>query len=69
MRILATMMWLVAAITPGMACGGEDVAGAKWFGYPTFWNNRQGAPAEGLDVEPDGAGATLADLVKFLAAT
>jgi 2-haloacid dehalogenase len=52
-----------------VAFAGWDVAGAKWFGYPTFWNNRQGAPAEGLGVEPDGAGATLADLVKFLAAS
>jgi 2-haloacid dehalogenase len=50
-----------------VAFAGWDVAGAKWFGYPTFWNNRQGAAAEGLGVEPDGAGATLADLVKFLA--
>lgn len=46
-----------------VAFAGWDVAGAKWFGYPTFWNNRQGAAAEGLDVQPDGAGATLTDLV------
>jgi 2-haloacid dehalogenase len=51
-----------------VAFAGWDVAGAKWFGYPTFWNNRQGAAAEGLGVEPDGAGASLADVVKFLAA-
>lgn len=49
-----------------VAFAGWDVAGAKWFGYPTFWNNRQGAAAEALDVEPDGTGATLADLVRFL---
>jgi 2-haloacid dehalogenase len=29
-----------------------DVAGAKWFGYPTAWINRVGAPAEELDVSP-----------------
>jgi 2-haloacid dehalogenase len=51
-----------------VAFAGWDVAGAKWFGYPTFWNNRQNAPAEGLEVEPDGAGATLNDVVQFLAA-
>jgi 2-haloacid dehalogenase len=49
-----------------VAFAGWDVAGAKWFGYPTFWNNRQGAAAEGLDVQPDGSGATLTDLVQFL---
>jgi len=51
-----------------VAFAGWDVAGAKWFGYPTFWNNRQGAAAEGLAVEPDGAGAKLDDVVRFLAA-
>ena len=51
-----------------VAFAGWDVAGAKWFGYPTFWNNRQSAAAEGLAVEPDGAGATLNDVVQFLAA-
>jgi 2-haloacid dehalogenase len=51
-----------------VAFAGWDVAGAKWFGYPTFWNNRQAAAAEGLDVEPDGVGATLTDVVQFLAA-
>lgn len=50
-----------------VAFAGWDVAGAKWFGYPTFWNNRQGVATEALDVEPDGTGATLADLVQFLA--
>lgn len=49
-----------------VAFAGWDVAGAKWFGYPTFWNNRQGAAAEGLGVEPDGVGSTLTELVQFL---
>lgn len=30
-----------------------DVAGAKWFGYPTVWINRLGARLENLDVLPD----------------
>ena len=30
-----------------------DVAGAKWFGYPTFWINRAGVSPEELDVVPD----------------
>ena len=31
------------------AFAGWDVAGAKWFGYPTFWVNRANAPAEELN--------------------
>ena len=50
-----------------VAFAGWDAAGAKWFGYPTFWNNRQGAPAEELGVSPDGVGQSLTDLVRFLA--
>jgi 2-haloacid dehalogenase len=45
---------------------GWDVAGAKWFGYPTFWNNRGNRPAERLDAVPDGSGPTLVELSTFL---
>ena len=38
------------------AFAGWDVAGAKWFGYPTFWVNRADAPLEELGVVPDGIG-------------
>ena len=48
------------------AFAGWDAAGAKWFGYPTFWVNRANAPLEELGVTPDGAGAGMADLVKFV---
>lgn len=44
-----------------------DAAGAKTFGYPTFWLNRAGLPAEELGVIPDATGSTMADLVKFVA--
>jgi 2-haloacid dehalogenase len=50
------------------AFAGWDVAGAKWFGYPTFWVNRSNAPIEELDVAPDGAGTGLAALAKFVLA-
>jgi 2-haloacid dehalogenase len=30
------------------AFGGWDAAGARWFGYPTFWVNRLGVPPEEL---------------------
>jgi 2-haloacid dehalogenase len=46
------------------AFAGWDAAGAKSFGYPTFWVNRQNAIEEELDFHPDAAG-TLADLVRF----
>jgi 2-haloacid dehalogenase len=49
-----------------VASAGWDAAGAKWFGYPTFWNNRQKASAEELDAQPDGTGESLNDLVRFL---
>jgi 2-haloacid dehalogenase len=52
-----------------VAFAGWDVAGAKWFGYPTFWNNRQNATSEQLGVIPDGHGQSLNELAVFLAGT
>ncbi|MFA6959569.1 MAG: haloacid dehalogenase type II [Opitutaceae bacterium] len=49
-----------------VAFGGWDAAGAKWFGYPTFWVNRLGQPAEELSVHPDGIGSDLLDLEAFV---
>ena len=49
-----------------MAFAGWDGTGAKWFGYPTFWNDRQNAPAEVLGASADAA-PLLVDLVRFLA--
>ena len=43
-----------------------DAAGAKAFGYPTFWVNRLNAPPEELGVHPDASGANLNSLVDFL---
>ena len=48
------------------AFAGWDAAGAKWFGYPTFWVNRANARSEELDATPDGIGTGMADLVKFV---
>ena len=45
-----------------------DVCGAAWFGYQTFWVNRAGAPVEELGVSPHGEGASLTDLLEFVAA-
>lgn len=49
------------------AFAGWDAAGAKSFGYPTFWVNRQNQPAEELGVTLDATGGNLNDLVAFLA--
>jgi len=49
-----------------VAYAGWDVAGSKWFGYPTFWNNRQNSPGEGLGVTPDGTGKSLKELSRLL---
>jgi 2-haloacid dehalogenase len=50
------------------AFAGWDAAGAKRFGYPTFWVNRANAPLEELGVAPDGTGTGLADLAAFVGA-
>jgi 2-haloacid dehalogenase len=49
-----------------VAFAGWDVAGAKWFGYPTFWNNRQSVPPESLGIKADAEGATLDSLLGWL---
>lgn len=49
-----------------VAFAGWDAAGAKAFGYPTFWINRLNSPAEQLGFLPDGMGQTLDDVVAFV---
>ena len=49
------------------AFAGWDASGAKWFGYPTFWLNRQNAPAEELNAVPDGVGKGMDEFVNFIA--
>jgi len=50
------------------AFAGWDAAGAKWFGYPTFWVNRLNLPGEELGVAPDAIGRDLTDVVSFVKA-
>ena len=45
---------------------GWDAAGAKAFGYPTFWVNRRNLPMEKLGTVPDSTGKNLTDLVDFV---
>jgi 2-haloacid dehalogenase len=49
-----------------VALAGWDAAGAKAFGYPTFWVNRLGLPPEEPGVLPDATGTSLMDLLNFL---
>ena len=48
------------------AFGGWDAAGAKRFGYPTFWCNRLNLPTEQLGVVPDRIGSSTIDLAAFV---
>ena len=47
------------------AFGGWDAAGAKWFGFPTFWLNRLGVAGEQL-IAPDATGSDLASLASWI---
>jgi len=49
-----------------VAFAGWDMAGAKWFSYPTIWANRSNAPTERLDAEPDASGSDLGALTRFV---
>lgn len=49
-----------------VAFAGWDAAGAKAFGYTTFWMNRMTLPAERLGFAPDDIGKNLNDLVRFV---
>lgn len=50
------------------AFAGWDAAGARTFGYPTFWVNRLNAAPEELGVSPDATGKELGELVRFVGA-
>jgi 2-haloacid dehalogenase len=49
-----------------VAHAGWDAAGAKAFGYPTFWVNRPDLPPEELGARPDAVGRDLSELVLFV---
>ncbi|MBG0800631.1 haloacid dehalogenase type II [Methylocystis sp. H4A] len=49
-----------------VAFAGWDAAGAKAFGYPTFWVNRLGLPSEELGSKADAEGKSLADLTAYV---
>ena len=48
------------------AFGGWDAAGAKAFGYPTYWVNRFSQPLEELGVRPDWTSSNLDGLLELV---
>jgi 2-haloacid dehalogenase len=52
-----------------VAHAGWDAAGAKSFGYPTYWVNRAGLAPEELGAPPDAVAYDLSDLVRFVEGT
>jgi 2-haloacid dehalogenase len=48
------------------AFGGWDAAGAKKFGYWTYWCNRLGAPREELGANPDATSSGIAELLNYV---
>lgn len=51
-----------------VAFAGWDLAGAKWFGYPTYWANRAGSTADSLGVTAGMEAADLSQLAAFVEA-
>ena len=49
-----------------VAFAGWDAAGARRFGYPTFWTNRLHAPTEELDIAPTAEATDLNELIRWL---
>jgi len=49
-----------------VASAGWDAAGASWFGYPTFWVNRQNAPVEELNENVSGGNYKLEAMLHLL---
>jgi len=43
-----------------------DACGATWFGFTTFWVNRNEQPEEVLDVSPTASGRQLSDVLAYV---
>jgi 2-haloacid dehalogenase len=43
-----------------------DALGATWFGFKTFWVNRQGLPFETLGPRPNYSGDNLKQILDLL---
>jgi 2-haloacid dehalogenase len=65
-QLAVDRLHLEKSATVFTASAGWDAAGAKAFGYPTFWVNRANQPAEELSVTPDATSPDLAGLLEFV---
>jgi len=67
-RLAVDRLGAPAAAIGFVSSNGWDAAGAKAFGFRTFWVNRAGAPRDPLGAAPDHEIASLADLPGLVAA-
>lgn len=67
-RIAIDQLKLTRSEIGFVAFAGWDAAGARSFGYPTYWINRQGQPMEELGGSPDWTGNSLIELANYHAA-
>jgi 2-haloacid dehalogenase len=65
-QLAVTALGLPHEDTLFVAFAGWDAAGAKAFGFPTFWMNRFDAPTEELGAGADGVGRDMRDLLAFV---
>lgn len=49
-----------------VSANGWDACCATWFGYTTFWINRNNAPIERLGIKPTVEGSNMKDIAEFL---
>jgi 2-haloacid dehalogenase len=68
-RLVEDHLGVPRTLTGFVSSNGWDAAGAKTFGFHTFWINRAKAPVERLGVRPDATISSLADLVELIDST
>ncbi|MEZ5661774.1 MAG: haloacid dehalogenase type II [Burkholderiaceae bacterium] len=49
-----------------VSSNGWDAIAARWYGFTSFWINRDGAPLERLDTEPHHRGSRLSDVAALV---
>jgi len=65
-RLVEDQLGLPRTLMGFVSSNGWDAAGAKTFGFQTYWINRGGAPVERLGVRPDATLANLTELAELV---
>jgi 2-haloacid dehalogenase len=65
-RLVEDRLGVPRSLVGFVSSNGWDAAGARAFGFQTFWVNRAGHPVERLGVRPDATIANLEELVALL---